>query len=287
MRRTALLGVMAFLGALAASLPAAVQGVEPARPVPVDLALVLAVDVSGSVDEEEALLQRRGYVDALADPRIVKAITSGILGRIAVTYFEWAGDGWQMPVIGWTVIDGAASAGSFAAKLADAPIGRGPWTSIADAIDFAAALHEQNPHEATRRVIDISGDGPNNTGGTLPQARDQAVARRMTINGLAIVNGRSNFGRVPMPNLDLYYRHCVIGGPGAFVIVANGFPDFARAIRRKLILEIAGNRPAGGGVIAATGRAQATQPGGKTEQGRWVPPCNEGERRFRGAIEDP
>ena len=292
MRRTALFGMMALLGALAGVFPAAAQGIPPARPVPggplpVDLALVLAVDVSGSVDEEEALLQRRGYVDALADPRIGKAIASGILGRIAVTYFEWAGDGWQMPVIGWTVIDGAASAGAFAARLADAPIGRGPWTSIADAIDFAAALHEQNPYEATRRVIDISGDGPNNTGGTLPQARDQAVAGRMTINGLAIINGRSNFGRVPMPNLDLYYRHCVIGGPGAFVIVANGFADFARAIRRKLILEIAGNQPQGGGVIAATGRAQVDQPDGRTEQGRWVPPCNEGERRFRGAIEDP
>lgn len=284
MRRTALFGMMALLGALAAFFPATAQ---PARPVPVDLALVLAVDVSGSVDEEEAVLQRRGYVDALSDPQIVKAITSGILGRIAVTYFEWAGDGWQMPVIGWTVIDSPAGASDFAARLADAPIGRGPWTSIADAIDFAAALHEQNPYEATRRVIDISGDGPNNTGGTLPQARDEAVAKRITINGLAIINGRSNFGRVPMPNLDLYYRHCVIGGPGAFVIVANGFADFARAIRRKLILEIAGNQPQGGGVIAATGRAQAGQPGGRTEQGRWVPPCNEGERRFRGAIEDP
>ena len=192
-----------------------------------------------------------------------------------------------MPVIGWTVIDSADSASGFAAGLADAPIGRGPWTSIADAIDFAALLHEQNPFEPTRRVIDISGDGPNNTGGTLPEARDQAVARRMTINGLAIVNGRSNFGRVPMPNLDLYYRHCVIGGPGAFVIVANGFADFARAIRRKLILEIAGNQPAGGGVIAATGRAQAAQPDGKTGQDRWVPPCSEGERRFRGVIQDP
>lgn len=287
MRYEVLLWPLIFFGALAAVFPVAAQTTPPARPVPVDLALVLAVDVSGSVDEEEAVLQRRGYVDALSDPRIVKAITSGILGRIAVTYFEWAGDGWQMPVIGWTVIDGAASAGAFAARLADAPIGRGPWTSIADAIDFAAALHEQNPYEATRRVIDISGDGPNNTGGTLPQARDQAVAGRMTINGLAIINGRSNFGRVPMPNLDLYYRHCVIGGPGAFVIVANGFADFARAIRRKLILEIAGNRPQGGGVIAATGRAQVDQPDGRTEQGRWVPPCNEGERRFRGAIEDP
>jgi len=291
MSRTALFGKMALLGALAAVFPAAAQTTPPTRPVPVDLALVLAVDVSGSVDEEEAVLQRRGYVDAIADPRIVKAITSGILGRIAVTYFEWAGDGWQMPVTGWTVIDSAASAGAFAAKLSDAPIGRGPWTSIADAIDFAAALHEQNPYEPTRRVIDLSGDGPNNTGGTLPQARDDAVARRITINGLAIMNGRSNFGRIPMPNLDLYYRHCVIGGPGAFVIVANGFQDFARAIRRKLILEIAGETPADGGTIEAIGRAQlappGAPPGGKTEQGRWVPPCNEGERRFHGVIQDP
>jgi hypothetical protein len=264
------------------------------RPVPVDLALVLAVDVSGSVDEAEAALQRKGYVDAITDPRIVKAIGSGILGRIAVTYLEWAGDGWQTPVIDWTMIDGPASANAFAKKLSDAPIGGGPWTSISDAIDFSVALHETSPFEATRKVVDISGDGPNNTGGFVVHARDEAVAKRVTINGLAIMNDRPNFGRVPMPNLDLYYRHCVIGGRGAFVIVANGFKDFAQAIRRKLILEIAGTLPAHnpypeGDKIRAIGRAQTqgkTAPSLRIGKDRWVPPCNEGERRFRGVIDD-
>lgn len=274
--------------------PAQTSAQTGGRPVPVDLALVLAVDVSGSVDEAEAALQRKGYVDAIADPRVVKAITSGILGRIAVSYFEWAGDGWQVPVTDWTMIDGVSSARAFAKKLSDAPLGSGPWTSISDAIDFSVGLHEANPFEATRKVVDISGDGPNNTGGFVVPARDAAVAKRITINGLAIMNNRPNFGRKPMPNLDLYYRHCVIGGRGAFVIVANGFKDFARAIRRKLILEIAGTPPDRnprqiGDRIRASGQAQARAvPPSPWRMGkeRWVPPCNEGERRFRGAIDD-
>ncbi len=270
---------------LLSSSPAAQAQTAPTR-TPVDLALVLAVDVSGSVDEEEAALQRKGYVDALSDPEIVSAITSGFLRRAAITYFEWAGDGWQVPLTGWKLIDGQASATAYARELAAAPIGGGPWTSISSAIDFAVALHEANPFEPTRKVIDISGDGPNNMGGPVAQARDEAVAKRITINGLAIMNGRQNFGRIPMPNLDLYYRHCVIGGRGSFVIVANGFKDFARAIRRKLILEIAGKRtqPLSGNRILADGRAQAplTGPDGK----RWIPPCDEGERRFRGVIDD-
>ncbi|MHA1108828.1 MAG: DUF1194 domain-containing protein [Alphaproteobacteria bacterium] len=252
--------------------------------MPVDLELVLAVDVSGSIDEQEAQLQRQGYVDAIADPEVIRAIQSGILRRIAVTYFEWAGDGWQMPVLDWTVIGGPEAARNFAQKLKQAPIGSGPWTSISDAIDFSAALFLGNGLEGTRRIIDISGDGPNNTGGLVVPARDEAVAKRITINGLPIVNDRFNFSRLPMPNLDLYYRHCVIGGPGAFMVVANGFRDFARAIRRKLILEIASRTPPphkAGRTIA--GFAQSA---GKTPKTRWVPRCDEGERRFRGIIDD-
>jgi hypothetical protein len=267
-------------------LPAAAVAQPLPRPTPVDLALVLAVDVSGSVDEEEARLQRKGYVDALSDPAIVSAITSGILRRAAVTYFEWAGDRWQVPVVDWKLIDGQESADAFANELAAAPIGGGPWTSISSAIDFAVALHEASPYEATRRVIDISGDGPNNTGSLVASSRDEAVAKRITINGLAIMNDRQNFGRTPMPNLDLYYRHCVIGGHGSFVVVANGFKDFGRAIRRKLSLEIAGLQPAdrSAGPVLSDGRVQSppTGPGGK----RWIPPCDEGERRFRGVIDD-
>lgn len=252
-----------------------------ARPVPVDLELVLAVDVSGSVDEAEADLQRQGYVDAIADPEIIGAIRSGILGRIAITYFEWAGDGWQTPVLDWTLIDSATAAKAFAKNLSGAPVGSGPWTSISQAIDFGANLIRTNNFEGTRQIIDVSGDGPNNTGGLVVPARDAAIAKRITVNGLPIINDRLNFGRTPMANLDLYYRNCVIGGPGAFMVVAHGFRSFAKAIRRKLILEIAGTAPVTHPIVG--GYAQAT---GKPTPQRWVPPCDEGERRFRGIIDD-
>lgn len=254
-----------------------------ARPAPVDLELILAVDVSGSIDAEEARLQRQGYVNAIADPEIVRAIMSGMLGRVAVTYFEWAGDGWQVPVLPWTLIDGPQTAQAFAAKLAAAPLGAGPWTSISDAIRTATPMFDVNQFEGTRRIIDISGDGPNNTGGSVVAERDIAVANHITINGLPIINDRFNVSRAPMPNLDLYYRHCVIGGPGAFIVVAHGFKSFAQAIRRKLILEIAAKRPDGSAVaLVATGLAQSGQAPGRS----WVPPCDEGERRFRGIIND-
>jgi hypothetical protein len=247
--------------------------------VAVDLELVLAVDVSGSIDEEEGRLQRQGYIDAIADPEILRAIKSGILGRIAVSYVEWAGQGWQQTVLDWTIIDNAASARDFAARLAAAPIGFGPWTSISEAIDYATASIEGNAIEGTRRIIDISGDGPNNIGGPVPPARKTAISRGLSINGLVIINDRLNFGRTPMQNLDLYYRHCVIGGRGAFLVIARGFKDFARAIRRKLILEIA-NAPTGQNPIRTAGQAAQN-----TVQRR-IPPCDEGERRFRGIIDD-
>jgi hypothetical protein len=277
------LAALAFVVAAAAALPvpAAIAG-----PVAVDLELVLAVDVSGSIDADEAQLQRRGYVDAITDPEVIRAIRSGVTGRIAITYFEWAGDGWQVPVIDWTVIDGEATAKAFSQRLAAAPMGAGPWTSISDAINFAVPLFGAGGFTGARRIIDISGDGANNTGGSVTVARDAAVARRITINGLPIINDRPNLSRMPMPNLDLYYENCVIGGPGAFIVVARGFKAFAQAIRRKLILEIAGlerpdRTPAG---RAAPGFAQA---GGGPPDSRWAPPCNEGERRFRGVIQDP
>ena len=256
-----------------------------ARLVPVDLELILAVDVSGSVDAEEARLQRQGYVAAISDPEIIRAIISGMLGRIAVTYFEWAGDAWQVPVLPWTLIDSPQTAQAFAAKLAVAPLGSGPWTSISDAIRTATPMFDVNEFEGTRRIIDISGDGPNNTGGLVEPERDLAVANRITINGLPIINDRVNISRPPMPNLDLYYRNCVIGGPGAFIVAAHGFKAFAQAIRRKLILEIAGRVPTGTPVrIAATGLAQAGNP--PSNGPGWVPRCDEGERRFRGIIDD-
>ncbi len=250
---------------------------------PVDLELVLAVDVSGSVDEDEAALQRIGYVNAIRDPEVINAITSGFLRRIGITYFEWAGGSWQKPVMGWTLIDGEKAAEKFASDLAKKPLGFGPWTSISSAISYGMALLEQSPFEGTRQIIDVSGDGPNNTGLKVNLLRDQAVAKRITINGLPIINDRPNFGRKPMPNLDLYYRNCVIGGPRAFIVAANGFQDFSRAIRRKLILEIANHTPSRENRIFSAEVAQTNLAPGSN---RWIPPCDEGEKNFGGSIDD-
>lgn len=257
---------------LSLSLPAAAVA-----SVPVDLELVLAIDISGSVDEEEAQLQRHGYVAALVHPEVVAAIQSGITGRVAMTYIEWAGQNTQRVVVGWTVVSDAESARGFAAAIAAAPSATAHWTSISGAIDFALPMFETNEYEGTRRVIDISGDGPNNSGRLAPQARDAAVAAGVVVNGLPIINGRlSRWGRIPpIAHLDWYYQDCVIGGPGAFIIVANGFADFARAVRRKLILEIADRQPA-----PAEQRAAADLPRLWLAATDPRPPCNIGERQF-------
>lgn len=210
----------------------------------VDLELVLAVDVSGSVDDEEAILQRRGYVEAFQDPMIIDAITRGRHGAIAVTYIEWAGERYQNPIVGWTRISNAEEAAEFADQLAFAPIAVNVWTSISTIITVGTQLIQQNGYNARRKVIDVSGDGANNDGELVNIARDRAIAQGITINGLPIINDRlSRYGRPQIPNLDYYYTDCVVGGPGAFIIVANGFFDYARAVRQKLILEIAGLMP--------------------------------------------
>ena len=217
----------------------------------VDLELILAVDVSGSVDDEEAQLQRDGYVAAIRDDKIIRAIRSGRRGRIALAYVEWAGEHVRNTVVGWTLIDGAGTAGDFAEQLSQAPLRVELWTSISGAIDYGLDMFAFSPFRGKRRVIDISGDGPNNDGGLVTPARDRAVKQGVIINGLPIINGRvSRYGFKPMPHLDNYYRDCVIGGFGAFIIVANTYNDFARAIRRKLILEIAGSAPAPDGHAA-------------------------------------
>ncbi|NQU60785.1 MAG: DUF1194 domain-containing protein [Rhodospirillales bacterium] len=218
--------------------------VSPVRADLVDLELVLGVDISGSVDEEEAQLQRDGYVQALTNDKVIRAIQSGRHGRIAVTFFEWAGDHYRRTIADWAVIDGDKSAKAFAAEIAFAPIDTEIWTSISGAIGHGLDMFAFSPHTGRRRVLDISGDGPNNDGGPVTIARDAAVKAGIVINGLPIINGRvSRFGFPPMPHLDNYYRDCVIGGFGAFIVVANTYNDFARAIRRKLILEIAGQVP--------------------------------------------
>ena len=240
---------------------------------PVDLEIVLAVDVSGSIDKVEGQLQREGYIATFLDSRVAAAIRAGYLGRIAVTYFEWAGFGHNKIIAEWTVIDGADSARAFARVLAEAPIETARRTSISGAIDFAVPLFDGNGYSAPRRVIDVSGDGANNFGRLVNHARDDALAAGVTINGLPVVNPRpSPFGRPSLRELDLYYESCVIGGPGAFYVVAESFKEFPRAILRKLILEIAGRGPVRGsnfGVVPAQ------------YDGRTVPPCDVGERLWR------
>lgn len=210
---------------------------------PVDLELLLAVDVSGSVDPAEAKLQRAGYVSALTSKPVMNAIKSGYLRRIAVAYVEWADSHRQHVVADWTLIDGEKSAYAFAERLDAAPAARGRFTSISAAIDYAMPMFESNAFEGTRRVIDISGDGANNSGAVVIGARDKAIAAGIVINGLPIVNDRPQGFGPQIPNLDLYYRNCVIGGPGAFIVVANDFGSFAVAVRKKMILEIAGLTP--------------------------------------------
>lgn len=244
----------------------------PAAANPVDLELVLAVDISGSIDADEARLQRDGYVAALTDPEVIETIRRGTLGRIAVTYVEWAGADTVQTIADWMLIEDNASARRFAAAIAKAPLQTALWTSISNVIEYALPRFGGNGFEGTRRVIDISGDGPNNQGGPVVKRRDLAAAAGVTINGLPIVNDRASpFGWPALPDLDLYYANCVIGGPGAFYVVANSFKDFARAIRKKLILEIAGYAPA-----ARLFRAAARTP----------PACDVGEERVQWLLDN-
>ena len=206
----------------------------------VDLLLVLAVDASNSIDLEKAKLQRSGYVRAIAHPAVIAAIGMGRHGAIAILYLEWASPDEQYQVVDWTRIDGAVSALAFADTLERAPIEHGYWTSISAAIDRAASLIETAPFSSTRRMIDLSSDGRNNRGGPLLAARARALARGITINGLLVLPRRYNFSLPPEPGLGEYFDACVIGGPGAFTEIAEGIDDFVRAVRRKLVREIAG-----------------------------------------------
>ena len=230
--------VLAVLVALAAG-PAFAQAQNAKR---VDLQLVIAVDVSQSVDRNEATLQRDGYAKALLDPNLLKAIKNGRNGRIAITYLEWAGWGLFRHTVDWTVIDGEDSARQFIAQMNSASIVSGRGTSIATAIDVATSLFPISPFPAERRVIDISGDGANNQGLSVTAYKDMALAQGITINGLPILNDQGGVGG-SVADLDVYYSECVIGGPGSFVIAEQNFESFGQAILRKLILEVAGLGP--------------------------------------------
>lgn len=238
---------------LARSAPvAAIIALSPAiaaaQEIPVDLELVLAVDVSASIDGAEVDLQRAGYAAALTDPEVIAAMTGGALGRVAVTYVEWAE--FQRTLVGWTLIDGPAAAAAFAARLARQPAPPGETTVIDAALDYAAARFDANGFEGTRRVIDLSSDGRDTfdpLDEKVPAARDRALARGIAINGLAINpdNEQVMVEGAPEP-LDRYFHSNIAGGPGAFVAVARGADDFPRAVLRKLVREIAAASPASG-----------------------------------------
>jgi hypothetical protein len=224
--------VMTALPALVAARPAR------ANAEPVDVLLVFAVDVSRSIDEDEAKLQREGYRSAMTDPRVLAAIRSGTLGAIAVLYLEWASADYQRIVIPWTKIDGPEAANRWADTLAAAPRVSMNWTSIFGAIEASMRALNDSPFEGTRRVIDISGDGVNNSGGPVTLMRDLAVDAGITINGLPILNDRSPFGRPQNMTLDQYFQDFVIGGPGSFMIAAEDFNAFKDAVLRKMVREI-------------------------------------------------
>lgn len=214
-----------------------------AAETPVDLELVLAADVSRSIDEVEHGLQREGYAAALTSPEVLRAIRSGMIGAIAVTFFEWAGEEEQAVIVRWTVVRDAASAAAVAQQLRDRPRSLRGSTLISGAIDHAVRLFDGNGFEGARKAIDVSGDGINVSGRQVERARDDAVKKRITVNGLPIVNDRPSRPPWPEPPIDEYYRDHVIGGPGAFYEVARNFESFGTAIRRKLVREISGLPP--------------------------------------------
>jgi hypothetical protein len=210
-----------------------------ADPIDVDLRLVLAVDVSRSVDAEEYELQKDGYARALTDQRIIDAVTSGPLRRIGLCYVEWAGPQMQRTPIDWTLLDSKETCERMSAKIAALTYEPHSWTGVGAAMRYAAERFESGPFHSRRMVIDISGDGRNNNGPPADIVRDELVGRNIVINGLPIIGERANFGRPPDRELDRWYEENVIGGPGSFMIVAQGFGDFARAVRNKLSREIA------------------------------------------------
>ncbi len=205
---------------------------------------MLAVDISYSMDLDEQRLQREGYVAALLDPDVHKAIAAGPNGRIAVTYFEWAGQFVQRMIVPWTLIDGPETAKQFVEQLQKTPPSRDRMTSITGAMEYSAKQFEQSPFRGLRRVIDISGDGPNNSGGLVTIMRDRLVAAGVVINGLPIMVKVSSINnQFDVAHLDEYFVDCVIGGPGAFMIPIKAKDEFLPATRRKLLLEIAGIEP--------------------------------------------
>lgn len=229
-----MLSILVFVLGLSTS-PATVASADNQ----VDVELVLAVDMSGSMDIEEAEIQRSGYIEALTHAEFVNAVQAGMLGRVAISYFEWAGTVNETSLVDWQVIENQDDAEAFAARIAARPIATRRGTSISNAIGYGTRILETNGYDGLRRVIDVSGDGPNNMGPPVSPARDAAVDIGITINGLAILVRPSTTAG----SLDTYYADCVIGGPGSFVVPVHRRDDFGMAIRQKLVMEITRRQP--------------------------------------------
>jgi hypothetical protein len=209
----------------------------------VDVELVIAVDISYSMDLDELAVQREGYAQAIVSKDFLQAMKTGPNSKVAVTYFEWSASSDQKIIIPWRVIDGPESADAVANEIMKTPVRRGSRTSISGAINFAMPLFDENPYRGLRRVIDISGDGPNNNGVPVAGAREAALEKGITINGLPIMVKEPSYSTMDIDNLDWYYEDCVIGGPGSFVVSIKDRDKFKEAIRTKLILEVAGRTP--------------------------------------------
>lgn len=233
--------VSALLGLLVVLLPA-VADAQSGREA-VDVELVLAADGSGSIDDDELRLQRQGYAEAITSAEVLRTIVTGIHGRIAIAYVEWGGPTSQHTIVDWMIVEDSASAQRFAEALVAAPRAAWGYNSISAAIDYSVSKIETNTIDSIRRVIDVSGDGPNIGGRPVTEARDDAVSRGIVINALLIDRPGGMSMAMAAPQLRLHYERDVTGGPGAFVMVADETTTFADAVRRKMILEIAALDP--------------------------------------------
>ncbi|HVI63832.1 MAG TPA: DUF1194 domain-containing protein [Bradyrhizobium sp.] len=254
MRSLASIGAVLIAGALVAGGVAVVAAPGPTYKAEqheaekdaanaVDVELVLAVDVSYSMDMDELAIQREGYAQAIISKEFLQALKSLPNGKVSITYFEWAASSDQKIIIPWRLIDGPETADAVASEIMKTPVRRASRTSISGAIYFAMPLFDQDPYHGTRRVIDISGDGPNNNGAPVTPARDEAVSKGIVINGLPIMVKEPSYSTMDIDNLDWYYEDCVIGGPGSFVVPIKDREKFKEAIRTKLLLEVASRTP--------------------------------------------
>ena len=214
----------------------------------VDVELVIAVDISYSVDPDDLAAQREGFAKVIVSEDFLRALRTGPVGKIALTYFEWSSTKDQRIIIPWRQIDGPEAAEAVAAEIRKAPVLRGSRTSISSAIRFAMSLFEQTPYRGSRRVIDIAGDGPNSNGDPVATARDAALQQGIVITGLPIMTNATTPDRTDfqhIDHIDWYYEDCVIGGPGSFVVPVTDRASFKEAIRTKLALDLAGRTPEG------------------------------------------